>query len=102
MADIPLGENVSVETGGRDGVNVKYEEGPITVTKTIAAGNKGDAKIKFREMFNIVPGVDIHVQATKREGRGGSAYFKVTAKFNKGGSVKKYAKGGGIRKVRYV
>ena len=102
MADIPLGENVSVETGGRDGVSVKYKEGPITVTKTIKAANEGDAKIKFEEMFNIAPGIDIHVQATKREHKGGNFYFEVTAKFNKGGSVKKYAKGGGIRKVRYV
>ena len=72
----------------------------LTLTKTIAAGNKGNAMAIFRNKYNIAPGVDLKVNAIKPEGKGGSIYFKITAKFNKGGYVKKYAKGGGVRKVK--
>ena len=72
----------------------------LTFTKTIAAGNKGDAMAIFRNKYNIAPGVNLDVDAMKPEGKGGSIYFTITAKFNKGGYVKKYAKGGGVRKVR--
>ena len=72
----------------------------LTFTKTIKANNKGDAMAVFRNRYNLAPGVDLDVNATKPEGKGGNINFKITAKFNKGGYVKKYARGGGIRKVR--
>ena len=72
----------------------------LTFTKTIKANNKGDAMAVFRKKYNLAPGVDLDVKATKPEGKGGNINFKITAKFNKGGYVKKYARGGGIRKVR--
>jgi len=73
----------------------------LTITKTIRAGNEGDAIAKFEKRWKIAPGVHISARLRKDEGRGGEGYFTVTAKYNKGGAIKKYAKGGGIRKVRH-
>jgi len=73
----------------------------LTLTKTIKANNAGDAKAIYRRMFNLAPGVKLEVEAEKDEGRGGKVDFTVRIPFNKGGAIKKYAKGGGIRKVRH-
>ena len=69
-------------------------------TKTIKAGNKGDAMAIFRRRFDLAPGVELDVNAVKPEGRGGEGSFKVRIKLNKGGYVKQYARGGSTRKVR--
>jgi hypothetical protein len=73
----------------------------LTLTKTIKANNAGDAKAIFRNRYNIAPGVNLDVRAEKDEGRGGKVNFTVRIALNKGGAIKKYAKGGGIRKVRH-
>lgn len=72
----------------------------FTFTKTIEAGNKGDAEAIFRRRFDLAPGVDLDVNAVKPEGKGGEINFKITAKFAKGGYVKQYARGGSTRRVR--
>jgi hypothetical protein len=73
----------------------------LDLTKTIKANNEGDAKAIYRRMFDLAPGVKLEVEAEKDEGRGGKVDFTVRIPFNKGGAIKKYAKGGGIRKVRH-
>ena len=72
----------------------------LTFTKIIKAGNKGDAEAIFRRKFNLAPGVNLGISAVKPEGRGGEFNFKITARFNKGGYVKQYARGGSTRRVR--
>ena len=71
----------------------------LTFTKIIEAGNEGDAMAIFRNRYDIAPGTTLDVNAVKPEGRGGEINFKITAKFNKGGHVKQYARGGSTRKV---
>ena len=72
----------------------------LKLSKIIKADNKGDAIAEFRNRYDLAPGVNLDVDAMKREGQGGSINFKITANFNRGGHVKKYARGGGVRKVR--
>jgi len=71
----------------------------LTFTKTIKANNKGDAMAIFRNRYDLSPNTTLDVNAMKKEGREGSINFKITAKFNKGGHVKQYARGGSTRKV---
>ena len=72
----------------------------LTLSKTIEAGNEGDAEAIFRRTFDLAPGVELDVKAKKPEGRGGEGSFTVRIKLNKGGYVKQYARGGSTRKVR--
>jgi hypothetical protein len=96
-----LGKKVTAKPKGKKvDIGIEPFEG-LTLTKTVQAGNEGDAIAKFEKRWKIAPGVHVHARAKKPEGRGGEAYFTVTAEFNKGGAVKNYAKGGSMRKVRY-
>jgi hypothetical protein len=71
----------------------------LTLSKVIKADNKGDAMAIFRNRYDLSPNTTLDVDAMKKEGRDGSINFKITAKFNKGGHVKQYARGGSTRKV---
>jgi hypothetical protein len=71
----------------------------LTLSKVIKADNKGDAMAIFRNRYDLSPNTTLDVNAMKKEGREGSINFKITAKFNKGGHVKQYARGGSTRKV---
>jgi hypothetical protein len=71
----------------------------LTLSKVIKADNKGDAMAIFRNRYNLSPNTSLDVDAMKKEGREGSINFKITARFNKGGYVKQYARGGSTRKV---
>jgi len=98
IADTKLGK-LNWETPNK----LKLEDAGIEgldLTKTIKAKNEGDAKAIYRRMFDLSPGVKLEVKAEKPEGRGGKFNFTVRIPLNKGGYVKKYARGGGIRKVR--
>ena len=71
----------------------------LTLSKVIKADNKGDAMAIFRNRYDLSPNTTLDVDAMKKEGRDGSINFKITARFNKGGHVKQYARGGSTRKV---
>jgi len=71
----------------------------LTLSKVIKADNKGEAMAIFRNRYDLSPNTTLDVDAMKKEGREGSINFKITARFNKGGYVKQYARGGSTRKV---
>ena len=71
----------------------------LTLSKVIKADNKGEAMAIFRNRYDLSPNTTLDIDAMKKEGREGSINFKITAKFNKGGYVKQYARGGSTRKV---
>ena len=97
--EIPITKSGKLSLQIPNKLKVRTDTG-FTFTKTIKAGNEGDATAIFRKEFDLAPGVKLKVNAKKPEGRGGEFNFKITAGFAKGGYVKQYARGGSTRRVR--
>ena len=103
-----LGKNVGLATSGGLGFEIDPAEG-VTIKKDISnlfsegvkGLSKGDISAKVRKHYDLGKNTSISITGDWKEGGKGSLFASFNMLFNKGGSVKKYAKGGSMRKVRY-
>ncbi len=105
-----LGKDVGLATsGGGLGFEVDLTEGVkvkkrIPLKDIIDKGWKGFSKSKteleIEKRFEL-PFGSVSISGKWKEGGNAGLFANINIPLNKGGSVKKYAKGGSMRKVRY-
>ena len=99
----PRGKKIDLEVEPFEGVTIKQRINLQDVFKKGWEGlSESQLELRVKKQFKLPNNAIVDISGNLKKGGGGSIFANISMPFNKGGSVKKYAKGGGIRKVRYV
>ena len=99
----PRGKKIDLGIEPFEGVTINTRVNLQDVFKGGWEGlTKSQIELKVKKQFKLPNNATIDIHGNLKKGGGGGIFANITIRRRKGGSVKKYAEGGGIRKVRYV
>ena len=93
------GKRIGISLDPTEGVTIKKDISGL-FSKGVEGLSKGDISAKVRQHYDLGKNTSISITGDWQEGGKGRIFANFKMNYNKGGYVKKYARGGGIRKVR--